>query len=136
MYYHIKLLSLFTACVIYSPFVVLSTLVVLSNFCHFLTFSYLLTFYVTYAPYKCNYCTHRTTQLSLPSYRPRALCANTPFELSRRLRPTCHFDFRGTRRGWGFSLTTTMYVLNTNAQPLKTAVLGFRPEKANFVPYV
>ncbi len=93
-------------------------------------------FYVTYAPYKCNCCTHSTTQLSLPSYRARALCANTPFQLNRRLWPTCHFDFGGTRHGWGFSPTTTMYVMNTNRQPLKTAVLGFRPEKANFFPYV
>ncbi len=33
LYYLIKLLSLFPACVIYSPFVALSVFVVLSNFC-------------------------------------------------------------------------------------------------------
>ncbi len=48
--YLIKVLSVFPACVIYSPFVALSIFVVLSNFCHLLTLCYLLTFYVTYEP--------------------------------------------------------------------------------------
>ncbi len=48
--YLIKVLAVFPACVIYSPFVALSIFVVLSNFCHLLTLCYLLTFYVTYAP--------------------------------------------------------------------------------------
>ncbi len=39
-------------------FVVLSNFIILSNFWHVLTPCFLFTFYVTYAPYKCTYCTN------------------------------------------------------------------------------
>ncbi len=87
--YLIKRLSLFPACVIYSPFVALSIFIVLSNFFN----RYL--FYVIYAPFKCTCTSHRTTKRSLPSYRAHALYANTPFQLNRRLGPSCHSDVGG-----------------------------------------
>ncbi len=49
------------------PFVTLSMFVV------FLAF-------VIYSPYECTYTTHQTTQLSPPSCRAHALCANTLFD--------------------------------------------------------
>ncbi len=49
------------------------------------------------------------TQLFLLSYRAHGLCANIPFQLTRRLWPSCHSDMGGSRHGWGFSLRTKRY---------------------------
>ncbi len=118
LYYLIKLLQLFPAFFIYTPFGTLSIFVALSKFCHLielLSFSHPLLsihfFYVIYAPYKCTCCTHHITQLSLLSYREHALSANIPLELTRRLWPFCHSDMGGSRHGWGFSILTNSYVI-------------------------
>ncbi len=64
------------------------------------------------------------TQLFLLSYRAHALSANVPFELTRRLWPSCHSDLGGSRHGWGFPLKTKWYsliLMNSKITGVKTA---------------
>ncbi len=83
----IKLLQLFPACFMHTPFVTLSMFVALSNFrrlINLLWFSHpfpsIHFFYVIYAPFKCTCCTHHKHN-SLPCLIVRTLSA--PIYLSK-----------------------------------------------------
>ncbi len=100
---------LLTLCSIYQFLSPYQSFVVLSNVFHFLTPYYQFNFYVIISPHKCTCCTHHTTQLSFLFYRAHALCANTFFQLTRRLWLSCHSAMGGIET-WlgGFSLRTSV----------------------------
>ncbi len=95
--YLIKLLSLFSACVIYLPFVILSTFVALSNFSPFLVYSSF-----TLSTHPINVPAPDTKQHNSHFrliVRTRSAPIH-PLQLNRRLWPSCHSDLGGSRHDW------------------------------------